>query len=751
LRRRGVYHGEQPYYGGHPYYGGVPYGSPYYGEGGGPPSPGFLGDLSPRRLLRVARRKWLTLALAVVFAGGTAAFYLHMATKVYSASTLIEMSVRRPRIMSQQGAVLEEQGWAPQDEIFNTRLEKFRSRALQELAVRRLRTLPAYASMPDDELAAIPAGVTFTLVRSSRLVRLTAESTNPTNAADAVNACAVAAEELMTEENRLASDNAVAWLQTQAAAQRKVLERADQSLVDFRSQNQIDAIEARIKVVGETLSEVSKTLADLENRRVLNRDLLSALEKVDLTPENVGKLPGETPRSTEILSAVGRHTAAIAARDALKSRLTPRHPEYVAAEKNIEELRAQAMDAVRQSRETVVTDGRLLEQQSASLKTRTEELSRESADLEMKAAQAKSNLAALEREREAADVSYKGILNRIEEARLSADENTAAVKPMDPAEPPERPVKPNPSRVLAVALVLGLGLGALLALLKDVLEDLLAHDEDVETQLGIKVLGVVPLLDHVERAEVARMCEKQKFSQFAESFAGLRSVLDSGEYAGYSRVLLVTSTVPEVGKTICSTNLAISFAQRGERTLVVDFDMRRPQIRRVFGIPDDHESLLHVLAAQDASRFDRLPFKTDIPGMDVICSRRGGKEHSAAEVIGGKFVKEFVDWASSRYDRVILDSPPYGIVSDAVVLAGYSTGVMLILRPEKTRKSPARNAVRHLAEVGATVLGCVVNGLDFKKATYFSNYDYHYSHHRYGYGDHYKEDQGAKGQEDQGT
>lgn len=748
----GVYHGDRPYYGGQPYYqGGAPYGSPYYGEGGGQPA-GFLGDLSPRRLLRVARHKWLTLALAVAFAGGAAAFYLQIATKVYSASTLIEMSVRRPRIMGQQGAVLDEHGGAPQDEIFSTRLEKFRSRALQEIAIRRLRGMPAYASMPEKELAAIPAAVTFALARSSRLVRLTAESTNPTNAADAVNACAIAAEELMSDENRLASDNAVAWLQTQAASQRKILERADQSLVDVRSQNQIDAIEARIKVVGATLSEVSRTLADLENRRVLNHDLLSALEKVDLTPENVGKLPSDTPRSTEILAAVGRHVAAIAARDALKTRLTPKHPDFIVAEKNVADVREQAMDAVRQSRETVMTDGRLLEQQSGSLTKRTEELSREAADLEMKAAQAKSNLAALEREREASDVSYKGILNRIEEARLSADENTAAVKPMDPADPPLKPVKQNPIRVLILALILGLGVGFGLALLKDVLADLLAHDEDVETHLGIKVLGVVPLLIHVERPDVAQVCQKQKFSQFAESFAGIRSILDSGEYLEHSKVLLITSTVPEVGKTICSTNLAISFAQRGERTLVVDFDMRRPQIRSIFSIPDDHESLLHVLGAQDASRFGRLPFKTDIEGLDVICSRRGDKDPSAAEVIGGKFVKEFADWARAHYDRVILDSPPYGIVSDAVVLAGFSDGVLLVLRPGKTRKSPARNAVRHLAEVGATVLGCLVNGLDFKKATYFSNYDYHYSHTRYGYGDHYRtEEAGMKEREDGGT
>jgi capsular exopolysaccharide synthesis family protein len=288
-----------------------------------------------------------------------------------------------------------------------------------------------------------------------------------------------------------------------------------------------------------------------------------------------------------------------------------------------------------------------------------------------------------------------------------------------------------------MAIFLGLVAGFGLTLLKDVLEDFLHHDDDVESYFGIKVLGLVPKIARDERQNVAKMCATHKFSQFAESFASLRSVLDSEEYLEYSRVLLITSTVPGVGKTICSSNLGISFAQRGERTVVVDFDMRRPQMRRVFGIPDEHESLLHVLSSQDASRFEKLPFHTPVENLDVICGRTGGGEISAAEVIGGKFVKTFIDWAKTSYTRVILDSPPYGVVSDAVVLAGLASGVLMVCRPEITRKHPTRNAIRHIEDMGAIVIGTLINGLDFKKATYFSTYDYYYSHYRYGYGDKY--------------
>ncbi|MBP7276437.1 MAG: polysaccharide biosynthesis tyrosine autokinase [Kiritimatiellae bacterium] len=720
-----------------PYYSG-PYESSNYGEGSGTPSHGFLGELKPRRILRVMRRRWLTLTLTTGVALILAFFYLWFSPKIYSASALIEMSVRRPRIMTQPDAILDEQMWAPSDEVFNTRLEKFRGSTLRKIAVDVLADHPAFAGKSKEETAAAASGVSYTLVRNSRLVRVSASNTNPEYAAAVANAFASAAEALMIEENQRESDNAVTWLQAQASSQRKVLEQADQAVVDFREKNRMSEIESQASITAAALQEVSRNKTALENQQLLNRDLLTSLEHAELEPEAIGKLPSNTPRREAILTAYTRYTEAALARDALKTRLTPRHPDYLAAEKTVLNAQEMVAEAIRQARETVMSDDRLIEQQLNSLENRTAELSRQSSEFEVRSSQAKSNLAALEREATAAKISYEGILRRIEEARLSADENTAAVKQVEPARVPGAPVSPKPASALQMAILLGLVVGLLLALVLDVLEDVLEHDEDVEAHLGIKVLSVVPLEKNVNRELIALMCHKEKHSHFAEAFSGLRGVLDSGDYKNHSKVLLVTSTMPEVGKTISTTNLGISFAQRGERTLVVDFDMRRPRLRRVFGIPEDHESLAHALASRNAGRFEKLPFHTEITGMDVICSRAAGRDLSAGEVVGQKFVKEFMNWARERYDRVVLDSPPFGVVNDAVSLAALSDGVLLVLRPGKTRKSPTRNAIRHLSEVGTPILGVIVNGLDYKKASYFSKYDYHYSHYRYGYGDHYQ-------------
>jgi len=731
-RRTAVYGAVPPYHATPPY--GPVYGTPY----GGDPSesPGWLGDLSPKRLLGVARRKWLTIVLTTLFILGGAAFYLYMAPRIYLGEAIIEMSVRRPRIMRQEGGVIEDAPSWRTDEVFNTRIQRFHGEPMRALAFAHLEWDGPRGEAPEGP-DTMPDAV-FALKRQSNLVTIRVHDRNRALAAAVANAYAHAAEELMVRENRDSSEQAVAWLQTQAAAQRHAIDRADQALVEFRSNVRLDTLESRAAVARETLLSAGEALAEVENRRLSTQELRAALDSAALTPESIERIPRETPFAATIVAAHERVANARAERDALAARFTPQHPDYIAAEETVAFARGQVVAALRQARETVEADARLLNQQATSLSRRVDTLGDEASRLEIEIAQARAQLASHDREREAADMSYRGLLNRIEEARLSADEYTAAVSIVNLAELPERPVSPRPRRALALALLFGLGLGGGLALLKDGLEDTLQHDEDVEQTLGIKVLSVIPTLKRMGRGQVAQMCHENKNSHFAEAFAGLRSLLDPGKDGVREQVILVTSTMPGVGKTICSTNLAICFAQRGERTLLIDFDMRRPQLRRIFGMPPDHESLLHVLADRDTSRFPALAFSSAIPNLDIVCSRRGHQEHSAAEVIGQSFVATFIEWARESYDRVILDSPPFGIVSDAVVLAKYADGGLMVFRPGTTRKGPARSAIQHLDEVGSPILGAVINALDFRRAAFGSSYSYYYSHERYGYGDHYK-------------
>jgi len=273
-------------------------------------------------------------------------------------------------------------------------------------------------------------------------------------------------------------------------------------------------------------------------------------------------------------------------------------------------------------------------------------------------------------------------------------------------------------------------------LVVDHFEDKITGIADIEQRLRMKVLCVLPHLQRMNREELAVIAAADKFSHFSEAFAGLRNLLDSPRYQEHSKVILVVSTQPGEGKTIIATNLALTYAASGQRTLLIDFDMRRPRQATIFGKTiENFTSLPHTLARNDPSLFESLPTPSGYDKLDVVASR-SSSEISPATLVGTGIVGQFFEWARARYDRVIIDSPPFGIVGDAVVLANMADSVMLMCCPDRSHFGPLKHAIRHLSESGARVIGVVVNDVDFVRRSTFSGYDYHYRY-AYNYGGKY--------------
>ena len=693
------------------------------------------GDIDIRRLMRLLREKWMTIAAVLVFSFVAAVLYLLIAQKTYRAVTLIELSVRRPRIAGQQGAVIDDAYSDTQsEEIFNTWLERFKSRTMLEAAMVNLRTAEGLSRWSDEKLRKLMQRYSdIVLIRRSRLVQVSFEYSDPKFAASAANAFADAAVAIAFEENKTASENAVTWLQSQAQVQRKELEKADKQLGEFRSQNHIDALDSQKKSVEESLLAFNKALVDIESQEVLARDLVTTLSRLELKPENAGRLPASIPRGIEVQTMLEKWLAAISERDALLTKYTEKHPAVVAQNKVVDVLHDQAMDAIKRVIATAESNLNLLDQQAESLTRKMADQRRMAAELELEIVDLKSKASTLERAREAADISYKGILNRIEEARLSADETTATVKIVERAAQPERPIRPRKLIVLLVWLSLGLVGGIGMALLTDILEDYITGPADIEIGVGLSILALVPSVKGANRESLATACMTDKFGQFAEAFAGIRGALDSSKYKAISHTVLISSTAPDEGKTVAACNLAIMCAKSGTKTLLIDFDMRRPHMYKLFGMPENHPSLIHVLSAQDASVFSSMPFQSACAGLDVIGGRLSS-DLSPAEIIGSRVVRDFIRWAAKNYDRVVIDAPPFSVVSDPMVLADIVNCVIMVCRVGQSRKRAIRHAVSHLRETGATVIGAVVNGVDFQKGLYggdYENYHGYYNYHKY--------------------
>lgn len=606
---------------------------------------------------------------------------------------------------------------------------------MQAAAIARYRKQHPACKLNEKEFKGLfEKNLDLTLMRRTRLVKIAFNHTDPQFAADFCTAFAEAAEARAYEENRTASDAAVTWLESQSVSQRVEVEKADASLLKYRQENKIDVLESQRKTVENALMDFNKVLVELEGQEARERDLLSTLSAIDLKPENFGKLPSSIPRGDEIKAAMDKWMGALAERDALLSKYTAKHPEVQAKDGMVAMYRSQALDALNRAKTTTASNLELYKKQAESLRQKKADQAKLASDLELQIVERRTQLTALERTRDASDAAYRGILGRIQEARMAADENTATIKIAERPTVPEKPIKPKPLLIIALAVFLGLIGGVTLALITDTLEDHVTGPADIENGIGVKVLALVPHVNIGSRRDIATISLNERFSQITEAFAGLRSMLDSAQYKERSKVILIASSVPAEGKTITSCNLAITCAKNGQRVLLIDCDLRRPRVAGIFHMPPDGHGLLDYLSSAEASaaRPDQLVYSTECPNLSVIASRPV-KGASPAELVGSRKVVEVLSWARQNFDRVIIDAPPLGLVSDAVVLGGLSDCVLVMARPETSRRRATAHTVHRFRESGVTMLAAVLNDIDFTKGSSYNSYSYHYYGHYQSY------------------
>ena len=747
---RAIYYGgaSRPvYYGG----GGAPaayagsgYGGAYYYGGvgsGGEEDDSLMGAVTIGRMLRVCTQRWVTIAVFVIIGFIVAFAVFKISPMIYEAESVFEMSMRRSSYSNLRPAIIDADIGSTMDEVFNTRLARLRSRAVIDQIVSQYRTDYPSSTVTDEDLISTLVNSKMTLQRRSRLIRITVRSTDAELATNLANAYAKAAEMFTSDQNRAESEVAVSWLSSTTEQQKRNLERADKEMLDFRVANQIDFMASESETAQQALSKVNADILGLESEITKASELRKTLEAIQSDPEKFGSLPDSVPRSLEIGTSFQLLQKTLAEKNSMLARYTANHPEVKIKEKEVEVYTQQFADVVFRALETCKANLDLLQRQLAQLTPKRDELTQKLTDLELKMVSAKMKLEQLERERELADITYKSLLQRTREAQLASDENTAIIKQVEPAFKPDKPVLPNPLIIFPAGPAIGLLLGVLFVLILDHLEDKIVGISDIEHRLRLKTLAVLPHVRRKKREQLARLVTEDKFSQFAEAVAGLRNLLDSPRYQEMSKVVLCMSTQPGEGKTVASCSLAGSCAQSGQRTLLVDFDMRRPRLARIFEKKQgEFNSLPHTLAKADPSLFASLAVPSGVENLDVVLSK-ASSEISPANLMGSGIIVEFFTWARQNYDRVVIDSPPFGIVGDVMTLASLVDSVMIMCCPDRTRFQPIKHAARTLTESGARVIGVIVNDVDFGRRNHFSQYDYHY---RYAY--RYTSRYGAYGQ-----
>ena len=728
-----AYGGSSGAYGAYGAYGGMPYGAGNENEGGT-----IVGTITVARMLRVISQRWLSV-FVFLLVGLIVSFAIYrISPTIYQATSEFTMDMRRSTGGRGQGALAD----ATPDygnsyaEVFNTRISDWRSDKIVTKIIEKYRFRRPASTVSDEELAATLGTSKLELVRNSRLITISIRSKSPVLCADLANDYAEAIESFTDEENKIRCDKAVAQIHANVERKRSEVGAIAQKLTDFRTANKVDNLRSTRDTISQSLSKTTGDILALETTETQLVEWEKMLAAVQKDPSRYGSLSTGVPREQEIAAEFRTYQDAEGKYQQLKVAFTDSHPEVVTAKTRLELTKQRFLDAAARALETGRSTLQVTRNQLSNLRKKQDDLRNQLSIVANSIVLAESQLGQHEAEFNVANEVMKGLILNESQARMAAEANNEIVRVGRPASVPSVPVLPNPLIIFGAGVFLSLALGVLFVLVIDNLEDTVVNLADIEGRLALKVLAVLPHVRRKKRAEVAKFLVEDKYSQFSESVAGLRNLLDSPRYEAVSHCILIISTQPGEGKTITSTSLAISYAQAGRKVLHVDFDLRRPRLAKIWGFEMTKEhSFSHVLqnAGGQAPDFASLVNHTEVSGLDVMASLPPDGV-SPATIFGSSAVPEFFDWARANYDYVIVDSPPYGVVGDVVSLAVMVDSVIIMCCPDRTHFKPIQFCSRSLTEAGANIIGAVVNDIELSSASAFTPHSHGHGYHKYGYG-----------------
>jgi len=323
--------------------------------------------------------------------------------------------------------------------------------------------------------------------------------------------------------------------------------------------------------------------------------------------------------------------------------------------------------------------------------------------------------------------TYNYILQSYEQIRVAEASSTSNLVQVEPASPPERPVRPRLMLNTVLAALIGLVLALVFIFLTELIDDSLKTPEEVTRHLGLPILGLIASHTTEDGQPVVL---SQPRSPVAEAFRSLRTNIEFTSVDRPLTSLMITSASPSEGKSTVTVNLAAVLAQGGRQVLVIDADLRRPQIHQKLDLPN--RLGLTSLFVQPVLAVKAIIQNTSSAGLFAITA--GDQPPNPAELLGSEKMGEILEDVRRRVDLAVIDSPPVNAVTDAVVLAPRVDGVLLVIKPGETRLAFVKQAVDQLQRSGARLLGVVLNEVEVRGGRSYPYRGYYYSD-RDGYGD----------------
>lgn len=704
-------------------------------------APSFL-----EQYLRIARRwRWVILG-AIACSVLLSLIITLLMTPQYTATSTIEISREADRVTDIQG--VERETSVSDQEFYQTQYGLLRARTLAERVASELGLVddPEFfamfkANVADDPAFEISNGrylaegraqrqreaadilldnVSVSPTRLSRLVDISMTSPDPAFSARVANAWAENFITTNLERKVQSTSYGREALQRQLAEYKERLDESQRQLVAYASNQEIINLPAQSSGDGTTTQERS-IVAD--NLAALNTALNEATADriaVEARYRRAGG-SGSSARAldnTAINNLRQRRAELAAEYQQLMVRFEPGYPQAQAVQSQISELdRAIAREESRVSG-SVLAEYQQAQAREEALQQRVTALKSEYLDLRRRSIQ--YNI--YQQEADTNRALYDGLLQRFKEIGVAAGVGVNNIAIVDIANVPEQPSSPRLLINLLVSILVGLGLGAALALGLEQLDEAIADPSEVQRRLGLPLLGSVPLTEEDETPREALLDRK---SELVDAYIAVQTNLAFTTEHGVPRSFSVTSTRPAEGKSTTALALATVLARSGKRVILIDGDMRSPSVHHLGNVGHER-GVSNFLAGDDD--YAASIFRMDDLGFDAMSA--GPIPPNAAELLTGDRMRQLIERLQRDYDHVIVDSPPVMGLADAPLIAGHVEGVIYAVESHGIRSTQVKTALGRLRAARTRIFGAVLTKFEARKAHYGYGYEYGYGYGR---------------------
>ena len=593
-------------------------------------------------------------------------------------------------------------------------------------------TIPARPNIDDDRLvlsiislseagAGVRAGVTSRRIPETNVLEIFFTGPDPEYVKLTADAVTLAYEEFAKTDRRAKARHNTEFIRTSLDEQEEIVRTAQNSLRAFKESEQVADLGAEQASVIGVIGGLEERLNNLLIERNSYETIVGSLALADTATDELRRLAAtQAVQEHDYLRTLYDRWFDLSRQrtEVMTKGRAEWHPEVIGIDEMIaktkSDIRAVSGDYLRG------LDSRIgsLRQQIAGLRqtlTRYPSLAAASAQLESEVSTQQS--------------IFQELAEKYHNARIAEASEEGYVHPIDVAEWPQRPIAPRRKIVFLTAALLGLMLGIGGALAVERFDDTIKSPEEMREAFGLGLLGTIPGIKGLssrrgqpgpgDRGRLVTHLDPR--SPVAEAYRSLRTNLAFSRAHAPPKSIVFTSPGAADGKSTTVANLAITFAQQGQRTLLIDADLRRAVLDSLFGVPRE-PGLTDVLVGRTTVRDAAKP--TEVDNLFVLGS--GPFPSNPSELLGSTAMRDVLHDAMSAFDMVLLDSPPLLAVTDAAVLSTIADAAVLVVRTGQTTRAAARRATAQLQTVRGHLVGAVLNDVDVGSGLYYGGYGYYY-------------------------